>query len=77
MKRAGSDALQKQIGERIRALRTARGISQEAFADACGVHRTHMSLLERGKVNVTVSTLHQITVALGIKLRDFFAKMKY
>lgn len=69
--------LQKQIGQRIRALRTARGISQEAFADACGLHRTHMSLLERGKINVTIATLQQITAGLNIKLKDFFAKIKY
>jgi transcriptional regulator with XRE-family HTH domain len=77
VKRAGSVEFQKQIGQRIRALRTAKGISQEEFAAACGLHRTHMSLLERGKVNVTVNTLHQITVVLGIKLKDFFSKMKY
>jgi transcriptional regulator with XRE-family HTH domain len=77
VKRAGSVEFQKQIGQRIRALRTAKGISQEEFAAACGLHRTHMSLLERGKVNVTVNTLQQITVVLGIKLKDFFSKMKY
>jgi transcriptional regulator with XRE-family HTH domain len=77
VKRTGSLEFQKQIGQRIRALRTAKGISQEEFAAVCGLHRTHMSLLERGKVNVTVNTLHQITVVLGIKLKDFFSKMKY
>jgi transcriptional regulator with XRE-family HTH domain len=75
--RPDSVEFQRRIGERIRALRNAKGISQEAFAAACGLHRTHMSLLERGKVNLTVNTLHQITIALGIKLKDFFAKMKY
>jgi transcriptional regulator with XRE-family HTH domain len=67
---------QRQIGARLRHLRKAKGISQEAFADACGLHRTHMSLLERGRVNVTVNTLHQITTMLGIRLADFFREMK-
>ena len=68
-----NEKLQKWIGARIRELRTAKGISQEDFADACGLHRTHISLLERGKVNVTVSTLHQITKTLGVSLAKFFA----
>ena len=68
--------LQKQIGARIKELRKEKGISQEAFADACGLHRTHMSLLERGKVNVTLNTLSQITNMLGIRLKDFFSEMK-
>jgi transcriptional regulator with XRE-family HTH domain len=76
VKRQDSVAFQKQIGARVRQLRRAKGISQEAFADACGLHRTHMSLLERGRVNVTVNTLHQITAMLGIRLKDFFSEMK-
>jgi len=72
----GTLALQKKIGMRIRELREAKGISQEAFADACGIHRTHMSLLERGKVNVTVNTLYQITSTLGLRLADFFSEIK-
>lgn len=69
-------SFQKAVGARVRELRKAKGISQEAFADACGLHRTHMSLLERGRVNVTVNTLHQITNMLGIRLKDFFSEMK-
>jgi transcriptional regulator with XRE-family HTH domain len=54
-------------------LRAAREISQEAFADLCGLHRTHMSLLERGRVNITLNTLKSITDALGIRPSEFFA----
>jgi DNA-binding XRE family transcriptional regulator len=64
--------LQRRIGARMRELRTAKGISQEAFAEACGLHRTHMSLLERGRINATISTLHHVSKALGISLSEFF-----
>src|ERR1035438_759128 len=77
VKPEAAGVLQRRIGARLRELRRAKGISQEAFAEACGLHRTHMSLLERGRINLTVNTLHQITFVLGIKLKDFFSKMKY
>ncbi len=35
-----------------------------------------MSLLERGRVNVTVNTLYQIASTLGIRLADFFSDIK-
>jgi transcriptional regulator with XRE-family HTH domain len=36
------------------------------------LHRTHMSLLERGRVNITLNTLKTILDALGIKASEFF-----
>jgi len=65
-----------QIGVRVRELRNARQISQEAFADLCALHRTHMSLLERGRVNITVNTLKTIIDELGITASEFFAGFK-
>jgi transcriptional regulator with XRE-family HTH domain len=64
---------QKRIGARVRELRTDRRISQEAFADLCSLHRTHMSLLERGRVNITVNTLKAIIDVLGLTPSKFFA----
>ena len=60
------------MGERIRALRTKAGYSQESFADAAGVHRTYMGTLERGEANVSLSNLHKIATALGITLSELF-----
>ena len=67
---------QKRVGAQVRELRRARGISQEAFADLCGLHRTHMSLLERGRVNITVNTLRTILDALSLKASVFFAGLE-
>jgi transcriptional regulator with XRE-family HTH domain len=66
---------QKRIGARVRELRTARGVSQEAFADLCSLHRTHMSLVERGRVNITVNTLKTIMDALDMRASEFFADL--
>ncbi len=51
---------QKKLGKRIRELREKKKLSQEAFADACGLNRVHMSDIERGEVNVTLATLNKI-----------------
>jgi transcriptional regulator with XRE-family HTH domain len=67
---------QKRIGERIRELRTERGVSQEAFAAQCSLHRTHMSLIERGRLNIGIITLKAVIDALGIKPSEFFAGME-
>lgn len=73
MKTDEASDFQKRIGTRVRELRTNRRISQEAFADLCSLHRTHMSLLERGRVNITVNTLKAIIDALGVTASEFFA----
>lgn len=50
----------------VRAARTAAGLSQEALAEAAGLHRTYISLLERGRRSPTlVATLDAIGRALG------------
>lgn len=51
---------QEKLGKRIRELRQKKGISQEAFADICGLNRVHMSDIERGQVNLSIATLKKI-----------------
>ena len=56
----------------MREIRAARGYSQETFAEACDLHRTHVSLLERGRINITVNTARQIAHVLKISLSELF-----
>ena len=67
------EGFQRLVGAKIREIRKSRGVSQESFADLCGLHRTHMSLVERGKLNFTLSTLRAILDSLEVKASDFFA----
>lgn len=55
-----------RLGEGVRALREAAGLSQEALADAAGIDRSHMSRIERGKRNVSFLNICRIAEALGI-----------
>jgi DNA-binding XRE family transcriptional regulator len=69
---SGAADFQKRLGARVREIRTAQEFSQEGFAEACGLHRTHISLLERGRINVTVNTVRQIAIVLRISLAELF-----
>ena len=59
------------LGDRMRTLRKARGnISQEAFADHCGLHRTAVSLIERGKRVPSLKTLVTIADGFDVSLSE-------
>ncbi|MFT3945166.1 MAG: helix-turn-helix transcriptional regulator [Ancrocorticia sp.] len=58
--------LQKVVGRNLRAYRLEKGLSQEAFADFVGVHRTYMGGLERGERNLTLQSVERLAEALGL-----------
>jgi transcriptional regulator with XRE-family HTH domain len=58
----------ERFGKRVRELRRAQGISQEAFADQCGLNRTYISGIERGKRNVALCNIEAIARALGLSI---------
>jgi transcriptional regulator with XRE-family HTH domain len=62
--------LLQRFGARVRAQRTAIGLSQEAFANRCGLDRTYISGIERGKRNVALRNIHAIAQALGIEITE-------
>lgn len=63
--------LQRRVGAHLRSLREARGLSQEAFADEVGVHRTYMGSLERGERNVSLRSLERLATSLDVDPLDF------
>jgi len=58
------------FGQAVRRQRETLGISQEAFAEKANVHRTSISSIELGKVNVGIEVANQLAEALGIKLSN-------
>lgn len=59
-----------KLGRRVQALRRDKGLSQEAFADAVGLHRTYISGVERGVRNPTLTVMNRIAAGLGLPLCD-------
>ena len=58
--------LQRAAGENLRAHREKLGLSQEAFAEVLGVHRTYMGAVERGQRNLTLQSLERIADKIGV-----------
>jgi transcriptional regulator with XRE-family HTH domain len=59
-----------KFGKRVRTLRLDRGWTQEEFAHRTGLNRSYMSEVERGKSDVSLSTLQKIAKTLGISLAE-------
>jgi transcriptional regulator with XRE-family HTH domain len=64
--------IQRDLGERIRKLRTRKGWSQEEFGDISGLHRTYIGAVERGEKNLTISTMHTLAKTLGATIAHLF-----
>lgn len=64
-----------QFGTRIRELRMAMGMSQEAFADRCGFARTYMSRIETGGANPSINAIKVLADALGVSISALFEGM--
>lgn len=63
------------FGQAIRGLRQEKTISQEAFADMCGLHRTYISDVELGKRNVSLENIEKMANALDITLPKLFERV--
>lgn len=51
----------------VRRRRVALGLSQEVLAEAAGVHRTYVGMLERAEKNVTIYNIERIAIALDVE----------
>jgi transcriptional regulator with XRE-family HTH domain len=60
-------ALVAVFAANVRRRRLELGLSQEELAEAAGVHRTYVGMLERGEKNVTIYNIERIAVALRVE----------
>lgn len=58
--------LRTRFARNMRALRDERGLSQEALASLSGVHRTFVSMVERGVRNITIDNVERLAQALRV-----------
>jgi transcriptional regulator with XRE-family HTH domain len=56
-----------EFGQRVKALRTARGLSQERLGFKAGLHRTAVSFIERAARSATLETIEKLSEALGVE----------
>ena len=57
----------KVFGSNLRKCRLERGLSQEKFADLCGLHRTYISDIECFQRNVSLENVQRIAKALNVE----------
>ena len=62
----------KVFGDNVKYYRTKLGLSQEAFAEKCGLHRTYISSVERFQRNISIENIQRIADALEIETYKLF-----
>lgn len=62
----------KVFGSNLKKYRNSMGISQEAFADKCGMHRTYISAIECYRRSISLENIQRIADALQIDTYKLF-----
>ena len=65
--------MQNLIGERLKEIRSQRGLSQRKLARLSGVANATISQIEAGKLNPTVGMLKRVLDGIPINLSEFFS----
>ena len=60
--------IEEIFGMAVRRKRNQLGLSQEEFADKAGIHRTYVSSIELGKVQVSIGIAQKLAEALEVRL---------
>ncbi len=60
------------FGSNLKRYRTALGLSQESFAEKCGLHRTYISAIECYRRSIALENVQRIAEALGVEVYQLF-----
>ena len=63
-----------ELGQRIRKMRKAHGLSQEALAEKIGISTTHMSHIETGNTKLSLPVFVDIADALEVNTDDLLSR---
>ena len=66
----------KVFGNNVRKYRTEKKISQEKFAELCGLHRTYISDIECFRRSISLDNIQKIANALEIETYKLFVEEK-
>jgi transcriptional regulator with XRE-family HTH domain len=67
--------LRRAFGSRVRELRKAKRLSQEALAERAGLHWVYVSGIERGLRAPTLDVVGRLASALGVSPAELFAPL--
>jgi len=70
-------SFREKFGKNVRQARLDRGLSQEGLAGAANLHRTHISLIERGLRSARVETIERLALALRMQPAKLMPTIKW
>ena len=65
------------FGTNVKKYRIQLGLSQEKFAEKCGLHRTYISDIECFRRSISLDNIQKIADALDIKTYRLFLEDEY
>ncbi len=68
--------IENHFASAVKYHRKRLGMSQEAFAQKAGIHRTYASSIERGRVQVSIGVASKLAEALEIPLSKLIRDME-
>ena len=72
MKKGSGPDIRERFGFAVKDRREALGLTQEAFAERAGIHRTYLSDIERGTRNVSLINIERLASALSMRISELF-----
>ena len=75
-KKHSPSALRRNFALNMRRMREQLGLSQEALADAAGLHRTYIGSVERGERNISIDNIDRLAIALNVSPASLLEKPK-
>ena len=69
------DNIKIRFGKRIREIRLLKEISQEKLAELADLDRTYITGIERGKRNISITVIEQLSDALDLSLSDLLENL--
>lgn len=60
----------KEFGKNLRQLRLEKEVTQEILSEEAGIGKNQVGLIERGEINVTISTIKKLAKKLGVHPKD-------
>ena len=77
MKKQGqTNKIQRDFGTVVRIRRHKLALSQEEFAEKADIHRTYVSSIELGKVDISLGIAQKIAVALSKPLSQLLKEVE-
>jgi transcriptional regulator with XRE-family HTH domain len=65
--------MRKLVGDNVRRIRLAQGLTQEQLSDRSGLSQQYISGLENGRRNPTIVTIYEVAQALNASHLDLLA----